>query len=56
MLNRIKCFFKGHVWCLAVADPDGETQLPNGETVFGELNLYACIKCGKVKSKFMPEK
>lgn len=55
MLEAIKCFFNGHTMVLAVSDSDGEVDLPNGETVFGVLELYACIKCGKVISKFTPE-
>jgi hypothetical protein len=56
LLNKLKCLHKGHIWCIATPDPDGEVDLPNGETVYGCLDIYACFRCGKVKSVFRPEK
>ena len=58
MFKKLKCLIFGHKYALALSDKDSEIELLNDESniLFGDLDLYACINCGKVISKFTEEK
>jgi len=50
MLNCLKQLFCKHRWTLAMSDPDGEFDIGDN-TYSGNVDLYACVDCGKVKAK-----
>jgi len=50
MLQKIKCLLGSHRHALALSDRNGEFELGD-KTYSGEIDLYACVDCGKVIAK-----